>query len=120
MPEFWLPLPLLGIGFWVLGGLITEQLLNQSFSPVMPLGDEVQFNIQPLANWLEIRAELDQSKGITRVEAIQVDPNLNSEPESITFELPTTEFEAVEWAIAQKLEVPVESVRSLVSYRIRD
>ncbi|NJO73889.1 MAG: hypothetical protein HC833_09155 [Leptolyngbyaceae cyanobacterium RM1_406_9] len=96
MPEFWLPLPLLGIGFWVIGGLITEQLLDHSFNPVTPLGDEVQFNIQPPINLVEIRARLDKTKGITQVEAIQVDFETNSVPRSIKFEVPTTNFAEVE------------------------
>lgn len=120
MPEFWLPLPLLGLGFWIIGGLITEQLLEHSFSPVTPLGDEVQFNIQPPLNFLEIRAKLDPAKGTTQVEAIRVDLDLNSAPESIAFEVPAAEFEAVERAIAQQLEIPVETVRQLVSYRVRN
>ncbi|MEO1559033.1 MAG: hypothetical protein AAFS12_05150, partial [Cyanobacteria bacterium J06632_19] len=30
--EFWLPLPLLGLSFWFVGGWLTEKTLNSSYN----------------------------------------------------------------------------------------
>lgn len=35
--EFWLPLPLLGFGFWVGGSLLTDAMLSQPSQPRLQL-----------------------------------------------------------------------------------
>lgn len=115
--EFWMPLPLIGLIFWLGGGLVTEHILNQSSSPVLPLRQALQFNVQPAVNFLEIRADLDRSQNRTNVTAIQIS-EVNAYPKRVQFELATTEFDQVEVGIAQRLEIPTELVRRLVSYRM--
>lgn len=39
--EFWLPLPLLGLGFWTGGGLVSDQVLSHS-NPAAQLQAEPQ------------------------------------------------------------------------------
>lgn len=118
-PEFWLPLPLIGILLWIAGGIGIELLVKQSSSPVVPLHRELQFNVQPVVNFLEIRAEIYKSQNHTSVKAIKIF-GLSAEPESVEFDLPTTIPTEVELAISQHLGIPIKTVRRLVSYQIHE
>lgn len=114
--EFWLPLPLLGIGFWVGGKLVTDQLLSQPYTTADKLQADSPMGVQFSITAQVITAEIHKSQGITRV-AVR---NADSTPANLEFELSHTEFSQVEAMIAQKLRISVEDVRQLVRYQVKN
>ncbi|MEW5860814.1 MAG: hypothetical protein AB1861_26155, partial [Cyanobacteriota bacterium] len=97
--EFWLPLPLLGIIFWVGGGLVTDQALSRSYDTVDKLQADTQLEVQLSVTLLVIKAEIDKEQGFTEVQVKTTDSTLKK----LEFEFPVTEFSQVEAAIAQEL-----------------
>jgi hypothetical protein len=65
---------------------------------------------------LAITATIDRNRDVTTVLIRMTD--VNSKP--LTYEYPVTEASQVEVAIAQALKLPVEDIRKIISYRIRD
>lgn len=45
--KVWLPLPLMGLIFWVVGQLITTQMLNRTANTTWQLDANTQVEIQP-------------------------------------------------------------------------
>jgi len=121
-PELWLPLPLLGLVFWVGAGRLTEQVLNRAYNPKRQLQAEVQTKVRrpitvlPSARVLSIDVLVQRDQGLSQV---TVNP-ANSPLKALIFEFPVTEFSQIEVAIAQTLGWPPEKVRSLVHYRVEE
>jgi hypothetical protein len=109
--EFWLPLPLLGALLWFSGNEATNYLLSRPFTTddaLKLLADPpTQINLSIAS--LSITATINQSKGLTKVEAIAPD-------RKIEFVLSTTDVRQVESAIATKLTISREDVRKLTRY----
>lgn len=114
--EFWLPLPLLGICFWVGGGLLTNQVLSRSYGTENTLQADVQLEVSLSVNVSLIRAVVNQDEASTLVEVKTIDSALRQ----LEFEFPVTELSQVEKAIAQELGLSIEDVRRLVRYEILD
>ncbi|MBD1892099.1 hypothetical protein [Coleofasciculus sp. FACHB-SPT9] len=114
--EFWLPLPLLGIIFWVGGGLVTDQALSRSYDTVDKLQADTQLEVQLSVTLLVIKAEIDKEQGFTKVQVKTTDSTLKK----LEFEFPVTEFSQVEAAIAQELGLSAENVRTLVRYQLKN
>lgn len=119
--EFWLPLPLVAIAFWNMGNTMTHHVLTRSHTSVSPLqADTLQPDMQPGLNLpdtvLAINAEIDLQRGITTV-WVRTDDTRMSET---TYEIAVTELERIETAIAHQLNLPVDGVRSLASYRLKN
>jgi hypothetical protein len=114
--EFWLPLPLLGVCFWVGGGLLTSQVLSRPYGTKNTLQADVQLEVSLSASVSLIRAVVDQDEASTLVEVQTVDSALKQ----LEFEFPVTELSQVEAAIAQELGLSIEDVRRLVRYEIVD
>lgn len=114
--EFWLPLPLLGICFWVGGGLLTNQVLSRPYGTENTLQADVQLEVSLSVNVSLIRAVVNQDEASTLVEVKTV----NSALKQLEFEFPVTELSRVEAAIAQELGLSIEDVRRLVRYEIVD
>ena len=114
--EFWLPLPLLGIIFWLGGNSVTSQVLSRSYNTVSKLQADTQQEVQLSVTVLVIKAEIDRSEGLTKVEVKTADPALKK----LEFEFPVTQVSQVETAIAQKLGLSREDVNKLVRYQVKN
>lgn len=114
--EFWLPLPLLGLAFWIGAGLLTDQILSRSFSTADQLQANTQLKGQPSKTVLSIKVEINKSQGFSKVKV----KTAKSALKELEFEFPVTEFSQVEAAIIQELELSPYYVRKLVRYQIAD
>ena len=114
--EFWLPLPLLGIIFWLGGNAVTSQVLSRPYSTVSKLQADTQQEVQLSLTVLVIKAEIEKNEGLTSVEVKTADPELTR----LKFEFPVTEVSQVEAMIAQKLGLSREDVNKLVRYQVKN
>ena len=114
--EFWLPLPLLGIIFWLGGSAVTSQVLSRPYSTVSKLQADTQQEVQLSLTVLVIKAEIEKNEGLTSVEVKTADPELTR----LKFEFPVTEVSQVEAMIAQKLGLSREDVNKLVRYQMKN
>jgi cell division protein FtsX len=113
--EFWLPLPLLGLVFWVGSGLVTQQMLNHSYNPKAYLQTDMQLQRSSRTVVL-IKVEIKKEQGFAKVR-VKTD---NSALKELEFEFPATESSQIEAAIGQELGLSTEYVRKLVRYQIED
>lgn len=112
--EFWLPLPLLGLAFWVVSELLTDHSLKQTHQSIE------SFQItpaqgQPSTQILFIKVTVDRERNTSQVTVKQATPVYQKQE----FELVTTNLAQVEMAISQKLGIPPEQVRQLLRYQIK-
>ncbi len=114
--EFWLPLPLIALLFWIVGHFMAVQVLNRPYDSINKLQADVQLDTKLSMTVLTINAEIDRSRGVTHV-SIQA---TNATLKTLQYKFPITQADQVEVAIAQELEIPVEHIRKLISYRIQD
>lgn len=114
--EFWLPLPLLAIGFWFGCSFLAAQELSRPHATENKLQSDTQLEAQVSVNVLLINAIVNQKEGKTQVEVRTADPILKR----LELELPTTEVSQVEATIARKLRLPQQDVRQLVRYEVID
>ena len=114
--EFWLPLPLLGIIFWLGGNAVTSQVLSRPYSTVSKLQADTQQEVQLTVTVLVIKADIEKNEGLTSVEVKTADPELTR----LKFEFPVTEVSQVEAMIAQKLGLSREDVKKLVRYQVKN
>jgi len=108
--EFWLPLPFLGLGFWLLGGVITEQILSRS--------DEIKHNIsvdtKQEALFTEnkicsIQFNINAGQGISNVKVKLAYSALKE----VELAFPVTELDKVELATSNELGLTLQQVRTL-------
>lgn len=114
--EFWLPLPLLGIIFWLGGNFVNSQVLSRSYSTVTKLKADTQQQVQLSVTVLVIQAQIGRIEGITKVAVKTADPELKK----LEFEFPVTQVSQVEALIAQKLGLSREDIKKLVRYQIKN
>jgi hypothetical protein len=112
--EFWLPLPLLALLFWVGGNLITDQVLSRPYRTQDKLQADTQVEVNLAVTVVTIQAEIDRKQGLTRVAVQATDSRLKQ----LEYEFPVTELYQVEQAIAEELKMPLKNVRKLVRYRL--
>ncbi|MEH2223114.1 hypothetical protein [Nostoc sp.] len=112
--EFWLPLPLVAVVFWLGCNFLAAQELNRPYSTEKKLQSDTQLEARVSVNVLLINAAVNRTKKITQVEVETADPILKR----LELELPTIEFSQIEATIAQELGLPREDVRKLVRYEI--
>lgn len=112
--EFWLALPLLGILFWVGGGLVTNYLLTRSYYNNEQLQVNTQIKEKPTKVVLAIKVEINYKLGISRVKV----KTANSTLKQLEFEFFVTEVSQIEAAISRELGLSLEQVRQLVRYQI--
>lgn len=113
--EFWLPLPLLGIAFWVGGGILTDKVLSRPYGTVDKLQADTQLEVQLSVTVLVIKAQIKKNEGFTRVQVKTTDSALKK----LEFEFPVTDLSGVEAMIAQELKLSREDVRKLVRYQVK-
>ncbi|MDM9384135.1 hypothetical protein QUB80_26010 [Chlorogloeopsis sp. ULAP01] len=108
--EFWLPLPLLGLAFWVGSGFVMDWVISRSNQTTKYLKVDSQSTKQPNIIIMSIKAEINKSQGISKVKVKTVSSVL----QALEFEFPITELTLLEAAISQELRLPIENVRELM------
>ncbi|MEG4033192.1 hypothetical protein QUA03_05100 [Microcoleus sp. S36b_A4] len=114
--EFWLPLPLVAALFWTTGNFLAVQVLSRPYNSVHKLQADRPLNRRLPVTILTINAEIDRSLGVTTIFVNTSDSTLKK----LEYEFPVTQTSQVEATIAQELAMPVENVRKLISYRIKN
>jgi CYTH domain-containing protein len=110
--EFWLPLPLIGLFFWLIIQFITAQNLRLSNYSDRQL--EVNQNQpSPTGQILSIKVRVDRQSNSSQVQVQQTTSVIQKQE----FKIPITESERLEIAIAKKLNLSVEQVRELIYYQ---
>ncbi|MBE8967582.1 hypothetical protein IQ277_15370 [Nostocales cyanobacterium LEGE 12452] len=112
--EFWLPLPLVAVVFWLGCNFLAAQELSRPYSTKKKLQSDTQLEARVSVNVLLINAAVNRTKRITQVEVETADPILKR----LELELPTIEFSQIEATIAQELGLPRQDVRKLVRYEV--
>lgn len=109
--EFWLPLPLVGLGFWLIIQFITAQNLRLSTYSDRKL--EVNQNQpSPSEQILSIKVRVDRQSNSSQIKVNQTTSVIQQQE----FKIPITELDRLEIAIAKKLDLSVEQVRELIYY----
>lgn len=112
--EFWLPLPFVAIAFWFGSHILMAQALRQPHPTETKLQADTQLKATVSINILLINAIVNRKQGVTQVEVKTTEPILKR----LELELPMTDTNQVEAAIAQELQLSRQDVRQLVRYEI--
>ena len=112
--EFWLPLPLLGLVFWGVTGLVTEQSLEYSNQFIESFQITAK-QAQPSSKILFIKVTVDRDRNVSLVKVTRATPAYQMQE----YKLATTESEQVETAISQKLGLSPEEVRQRLRYQLK-
>jgi hypothetical protein len=114
--EFWLPLPLIAALLWVTGNFIVAQVLSRPYTSDNKLQVESPSDLKFSIPILAINAEIDRNRGRTTILITSTDLTLSKKK----YEFAMTQASQVEAAIAQKLGMPIDAVKRLISYQIKD
>ncbi|HEY9881685.1 MAG TPA: hypothetical protein V6D29_24755 [Leptolyngbyaceae cyanobacterium] len=112
--EFWLPLPFVAIAFWFGTNILMAQELRQPQPTETKLQADTQLKATVSINILLINAIINRQQGVTQVEVETTEPILKR----LELELPMTNTNQIEAAIAQELQLSRQDVRQLVRYEI--
>ncbi|MBD2040477.1 hypothetical protein [Microcoleus sp. FACHB-672] len=112
--EFWLPLPFVAIAFWFGTNILMAQELRQPQPTETKLQADTQLKATVSINILLINAIINRQQGVTQVEVKTTEPILKR----LELELPMTDTNQIEAAIAQELQLSRQDVRQLVRYEI--
>ena len=112
--EFWLTLPLLGIAFWVGGGLVTDRILSRSYESKELLQANTKLKGKSAKVVLAIKVEINYAQGISKVRV----NTANSALKQLEFEFHVTDVNQIETAISRELGLPLEQIRLLVHYQV--
>jgi biotin operon repressor len=114
--EFWLPLPLLGLSFWFVGGWLTEKTLSSYNN-----NDVVNLQaIQPNYGYgiASIKVDIYPNKGISLVTVKKAIKNqIITKYEKYEIILKTTDILSVEAEISKELGISRQKVRKMMRYR---
>lgn len=112
--EFWLPLPILAIAFWIGGGLITDRILNRSYYVTTPIQANTSVQEQPTKVILSIGVEIKYHQGFSKVRV----KTANSALKKLEFEFPFTEVSQIEVALSRELGLSLEQIQQTVHYQV--
>ncbi|MEG4839756.1 hypothetical protein [Microcoleus sp. B9-D4] len=112
--EFWLPLPLVAIAFWVGSSFLMAQELQKPLIANNKLQADTQLKATVSVNILLINAVINRKQGTTQVAVETAEPILKR----LELELLMTDPTQIEAAIAQELQLSRQNVRQLVRYEI--
>lgn len=112
--EFWLPLPLVAMVFWLGSSVLMAQELQQSQPIETKLQADTQLKAVVSVNILLINAVINRNQNITQVKVETAESILKR----MELELATTEPSRIEAAIAAELQLSQQEVRQLVRYEI--
>lgn len=113
--AYWLFLPVVSFGIWILTDWITDWVLSHSYD----FTDRLQTNHYPkiqLSRTLTvvaIHAKVDRSNDITEVTL----ETTNSTLEKMEFKFPLTEPTHIEITLANKLNTSPQLMRTLIRYQ---
>ncbi|MGB6299659.1 MAG: hypothetical protein WBF90_26265 [Rivularia sp. (in: cyanobacteria)] len=113
--EFWLPLPLLGLSFWFVGGWLTENTLNR-----MRNDDAVNLQAtQPDSDYgiVSIKVEIYPAKGFSLVTVKKAISKRTITDTKSEIYLDKTDILSVEAEISNQLGMSREKVRKIMRYR---
>ncbi|MBE9179804.1 hypothetical protein IQ268_14635 [Oculatella sp. LEGE 06141] len=112
----WLPLPLVGLGFLLGTGWITERVMSHAYETTVQLqsDEQPQVNLSLTVRIVAIEAEIDRREDVTEVTVKTSDSILRE----LEMDFPVTEFAEVEDALVQELGLSRELVKRLTRYRI--
>lgn len=112
--EFWLPLPLVAMMFWLGSNVLTAQELQQSQPTATKLQADTQLKAVVSVNILLINAVINRNQNTTQVKVETAESVLKR----MELELATTDPGQIEAAIATELQLSRQEVRQLVRYEI--
>ncbi len=112
--EFWLPLPFVAIAFWFGTNLLRAQELRQPQPAETKLQADTQLKATVSIDILLINAVINRQQNMTQVEVETTEPILKR----LELELPMTDTNQIEAAIAQELQLSRQDVQQLVRYEI--
>lgn len=112
--EFWLPLPFVAIAFWFGTNTLMAQELRQPHPTETKLQADTQLQATVSINILLINAIVNRQQGVTQVEVETTDPILKR----LELELPMTDTNQIEVAIAQELGLSQQQIRQFVRYEL--
>lgn len=114
--TFWLLLPLIGLIFWLVGALMTEQMLQQAASGIQQIQSADLPVVGQDSTIRLIQARIDRTQGKTDVVVKPIDLTACD----IEIELSTTRLDDVETLIAKELNISPAVVQRLTHYTIRE
>ncbi len=112
--EFWLPLPFVGIAFWLGSSFMTAQELSQPHTIENKLQADTQLEATVSVNVLLINAIINRKQGMTQVEVETTELMVKR----LELELPMTDTNQIEETLAQELGLSRQEIRQLVRYEI--
>lgn len=112
--EFWLPLPLVAILFWLGSSVLTAQELQQAQLTTTKLQADTQLQAVVSVNILLINAVINRNQNTMQVKV----ETTESVVKRLELELATTEPRQIEAAIATELQLSRQEIRQLVRYEI--
>ncbi|MEC4812969.1 MAG: hypothetical protein SAK29_06810 [Scytonema sp. PMC 1069.18] len=113
--EFWLPLPLIGLAFWMGGGFVMDGILSRA-KPTTYVKNNTELPQKRKTVILSITADIDTHQGVSIVKVRTASRSLKE----LVFEFPVTEASEVEVAISRELGLEIEDIRKLMRYQIRN
>lgn len=114
--EFWLPLPLLGLCFWVGGGLMTDRILGRFYNTADHFQANQEMEVQRSKTVVSIAVEINKVHGFSKVTV----KTANSALKELEYQFPITNTDQIEAAIGQELGLSPMYVKKLVHYQITD
>jgi hypothetical protein len=113
--EFWLPLPLLGMLFWLGGSWTAEWAMSRPRITEIRLQASQQMQVQIPVAIVAIEAEIHRNRGFSKVVVKTANPALKK----LEYEFRLLEFGQVEAAIARELGLSRTQVQSRIQYEIK-
>ncbi len=113
--EFWLPLPILGLMFWVGSHSVAEWAMGRPQTTDIGLQASQQLQTQIPVSIVAIEAEIHRQRGFSKVVVKTANPALKK----LEYEFPLLEFGQVEAAIAHELGVARTQVQSRIQYEVK-
>lgn len=111
--EFWLLLPLLGLGFWFVGGLLTDRMLTHPNESTLYIEGDRQPSKQLPRTVQSIIVVVHPQQGSSTVTV----KTANSALTTLRFEFPTTDPQQIEAAMSHELGLPRDRIQALVQYQ---
>ncbi|AFY53562.1 hypothetical protein Riv7116_0987 [Rivularia sp. PCC 7116] len=112
--EFWLPLPLLGLSFWFVGGWLTEQTLSRPSKNLTQLKTTQPDYGKKIAL---IKVEIYPQQGISLVTVKKAENKISTRYTKSQIILNTTHIPSVEAKISNELGISRERLRNKLRYR---
>ena len=114
MLRLWLSLLMLGIAFWTIGQLITQQILGRTYQTPRYVITSVQSEDSVQPTIAAIRVEINNESSTAEAKVVSDDPDWHARKLRFALTIP----EEIEQAIAQELNIPLQEVSNLVHYKV--